>query len=242
MDDKVQKPEETQGKPRPPARVVEEVVENQPEAPTPQEPRIVSELKKDPQETELASPPGVVGDGPDSIGVEPPVEEKPKRNIKLILLVVVVVAVVVAALGGGIYVYTTGTKKSENSGTEDKMATSEASTPTPTPIESGPTQTPTQAPKRELTNYKLQVLNGSGLIGAASKAKDLLEKNGFKVEEVANASSYDFEKTVIQVKKGVPIDIVDTLKDVLSKNYSVEVGGALEEKSSFDLVVTVGSK
>ncbi len=242
MDDDSKK-QESAGKVRPPARIVEEVVDEKAPAEDdsgapPHEAEIVSNLKQEMAEPKPTSAP--IGSLPQQEEVtEDAQEEKPPKNIKLFVVIVLIVAVFVILLGGGIYVYLTGTNKTQ----KPKEETQPVSTSTPTPtFPPSPSPSPTELPQKELSSYKIEVLNGSGLIGAASKVKDLIEKNGFKVSEVGNASSYDFERTQIQVKKNVPEEVVDKLKELLGKSYTLEMGDNLEDKSSFDIVITVGLK
>lgn len=162
--------------------------------------------------------------------------EESKSDIKLFVLIAVITAVVVAALAGGIYVYLTGT---QNSGMEVLQ------TPEPTAnLEASPEPTPESSPSStlKLSEYKVQILNGSGKIGEAGKAKTLVEKAGFKVGNTGNAETFDFTDTIIQVKSSVSSEVVDKLKDSMSSTYSVKVGDKLDSDSEFDIVVTVGSK
>lgn len=164
-----------------------------------------------------------------------PDESDSKSDIKLFIVVAVITAVIVAALAGGIYVYITGTRS--------------LSSPTPIPAAtippvSSPEATPTSSPSAnlKLTDYKVQVLNGSGKIGEANKAKALLVKAGFKVSDTGNAATFDFTDTIIQVSNSVPSEVLDNLKSALSSAYSVKIGDNLDSTSDFDIIVTVGSK
>lgn len=161
--------------------------------------------------------------------------EESKSDVKLFVLVAVITALVVAALAGGIYVYLNGINK--------------LSTPTPTPSETPiimetpePTATASPAAEVKLSTYKVQILNGSGKIGEANKAKALLEKEGFVVGSTANAASFDFTDTIIKAKATVAESVVNTAKDALSKTYSVKIGDTLPASSAYDIVVTVGSE
>ena len=165
-----------------------------------------------------------------------PVNDEPKSDIKLFVFVAVITAVVVAALAGGIYVYMTGTNNLENS-------------PAPTPEstvapEGSPVSSPESSPSAELelSEFKVQILNGSGKIGEAGKAKTLLEKAGFKVGNTGNAAAFDFTDSVIQIKNSVSEDVLDKVKSSLSSVYSVKIGDILDSDSDYDIVITVGSE
>jgi len=44
------------------------------------------------------------------------------------------------------------------------------------------------------------IYNGAGIKGAAAEFQEYLEKYGFKIKDIANAKSYDFDKTLILYK------------------------------------------
>lgn len=166
-----------------------------------------------------------------------PITEESKSDIKLFVIVAIVTAVVVAALAGGIYVYITGTR---DLGTRDQgLSTS------PTPISTElPEATPTSSPSADLklSDYKVQILNGSGKIGEANKAKAMLIKAGFKVGDTGNAASFDFEETLIAAREEVPAEAIEAVKTALTDTYTVNMGEALPASSAYDIVITVGSK
>jgi hypothetical protein len=91
-----------------------------------------------------------------------------------------------------------------------------------------------------LSDYKISVLNGSGKIGAATTAKNLLTKAGFKVASMGNAENFNFETTLIQTKSEVGADTIAKIKDSLSSSYSAQIGKALDEAGQFDVIIIVG--
>lgn len=163
------------------------------------------------------------------------IHEESKSDVKLFVFVAIITALVVAALAGGIYVYLNGISK----------LNSPTPTFTPAPIiEETPTPTPTASAAAEvkLSTYKVQILNGSGKIGEANKAKALLEKEGFKIANTANAKTFDFTDTIIEAKSTVGETALSVAKDALSKSYSVKVGDTLPASSAYDIIITVGSE
>ncbi|MFW5998970.1 MAG: LCP family protein [Halanaerobiaceae bacterium] len=46
--------------------------------------------------------------------------------------------------------------------------------------------------------YNINILNGNGKSGLASEVSDKLSKYGFNIDEVGNASDFDFEETIIR--------------------------------------------
>ena len=115
--------------------------------------------------------------------------------------------------------------------------------PTPTPTigpEVTPTSTPSGAMKRE--GLTIQVLNGGGVSGAASKMKKFLEDKGYTVSDTANAASYTYEKTLILVKADKK-EYITLLEKDLGEQYSLGTSAAtLEEDASYGAQVIVGKK
>lgn len=109
-------------------------------------------------------------------------------------------------------------------------------TPTVTPT---PEATPTPEPELMLSEYSVQVLNGSGVTGAAADVAELLETEGFENVDVGNASDQDYEDTEVQLAEGVSSEVFSIISSALS-NYNVVEGAELDEDAEFDIVVTVG--
>ena len=83
------------------------------------------------------------------------------------------------------------------------------------------------------TNVTVEVLNGSGIEGAAGKMRERLEANGYKVVGVGNAASFDFKRTVIEA----PADY----KDAAVKLAALfGLGDDAVEPSDFDVKAVVG--
>jgi hypothetical protein len=79
----------------------------------------------------------------------------------------------------------------------------------------------------------VEVLNGSGIEGAAAKMKERLEANGYRVVAVGNAASFDFKKTVIEA----PADENDA---ALKMAALFGLGEAVVEPASYDIKVVIG--
>jgi hypothetical protein len=215
------KPSKGETRPKP---VVEEV--NEPEETKPVELEVSSPAAT--SEPEIESEPKLESDSEKS-------KEKKSYSAKTVIFVALITAVLVGALAGGIYVYLNGISQLETP--------QEESLPTPS-VTATPSATPTSSPAGEvdLSEFKVSVLNGSGKIGEATKVKNLLVKAGFTVSSTANAASFDFTNTVIQTKADVSDTVVEMVKEALKGNYTVEVGDPLAASSTYDIVVTVGSK
>ena len=109
-------------------------------------------------------------------------------------------------------------------------------TPTPTVA---PTATLTPEPEVDLSELQVQVLNGSGVSGAAADAAALLEEEGFENIEVGNAEDQDLEETEVQLQEGVSSEVYSIISSALS-DYSVVEGAELDEDADFDVIVTLG--
>lgn len=108
-------------------------------------------------------------------------------------------------------------------------------------VENIPQNTPTSIPTINIDSLKIQVLNGSGITGEATKVSTLLSQNKFKVANTGNAPNYDFVKTEIQTKDLVLTQIIDLLVESLEKDYTSTVSATkLPESSEYDIIVTTG--
>lgn len=133
-------------------------------------------------------------------------------------------------------------------------------TATPTASPSGkPTPTPTLKPKASPTAkvtvtplpttttstskpLAVQVLNGSGTKGEAGKVASLLKAAGYSITSTGNADTFDYQKTVIQIKKS-KTSFATQLKKDLSTAYTVDpIVQTLAESAESDAIVIVGAQ
>jgi len=62
------------------------------------------------------------------------------------------------------------------------------------------------------------------------------------IKYTGNAASFNFEKTKIEAKKGVPTSVTDLAVSALKDTYDVDSKiGTLASTKEYDIVVTVGS-
>ena len=113
-------------------------------------------------------------------------------------------------------------------------------------ISPSPVAEVTQEPSPELepvdySKYKAQVLNGSGVTGAAAGVKTLIEDLGFDTIDTGNATSSGFTSTLVQVKKEVPEAVFEDIKSKLV-DYEVTKGDSLPETDEFTVTIIVGTK
>ncbi len=158
----------------------------------------------------------------------PDISMHTRKGSKKRLLVLIVFAVLIAGAIGGGFVLAKG----------GNLLSIVAPTPTPTPTPS-PTPTPKTLNRADLS---IQVQNGGGVPGAASKMKKLLEDKGYKVADVSNADDYTFEKTEIHLKSDKS-DYATMLTSDLQDTYSLATDtGTLSSDSPYDARVIVGKK
>jgi flagellar basal body-associated protein FliL len=167
-------------------------------------------------------------------------EKKKGSGFFKIFLIILIILSFAAVIAGGVYYYQiniAGGKKADKK--EVTVEKKEEQKSSPTPIQ----EPVKEESKVDYSKYTLQILNGSGIPGEAGKAKDLLKDHKFKSLSTGNASNYDFEKTIVALKKGVPDQIFTDLKDSLGTTYELESKSeALDNTSKYDIVVTVGTR
>jgi hypothetical protein len=143
----------------------------------------------------------------------------------MIFIVVVLITIVVA--GGGYFFL-------------NSMGSKFFSKPTPTPA---PTKAPTPtAAAVDKSEYQIEVLNGSGVAGAAAEAQEMLEDEGFTVESIGNADESDLVETEIAAQEDVSKNYLNELVQALAQQYIVATGiNELDGSEDVDVIVTVGS-
>lgn len=165
---------------------------------------------------------------PEEFFSKPPEKyENKKSMVPYFLLVSFVAFLLGLAFIYGIF-YAMNSKPKSQTGTPDVKITSapENVTPTEKPL--------------DLSAFTISILNGTDVSGVAAKLKSELEDAGFKVGEIGNADSTDFEKTEIKAKKTVNKEFLDKLKEILKKSYELGSTSTLASGEA-DVVITIGS-
>lgn len=156
------------------------------------------------------------------------VERESKPGSKKPFLFVLIIVLILALVGGGIFIY----KK-----TVDKGGANLKNGPAPTPMVEQPTPTPEPLAKDAL---KIEILNGSGVPGAAGVAQKYLEGLGYKVEKTGNAKSFDVAKTEIAIKDDKQPYLGLLVKDLEGKYTLATESSVLDSSSQYDVVITLG--
>ena len=148
-----------------------------------------------------------------------------KRRTRLALVALLLLSTV----GGvyGLYRYGQGLQESETQ--------QEITTPTAVPIEiSSPSATPV-----DFSVYKIQVLNGSGISGAAADLREDLLSAGFVSVDIGNAGELQ-ARTNLAYKQSLPGEVISTVTEVLSR-YDIGDVNAITDDKLYDLIVIIGS-
>jgi len=172
----------------------------------------------------------------------------PKRFLMVILLVIIL-----AAAGFGITKFF-GTKETKETKTQITPTPTEYQFPTDTPAPSvsptvalspTPSVKPTTSPIDKATgldrsNLTVEIQNGSGTVGVASKMSDIVKSFGYNVASVGNADNYNYENVTISVKSGSS-KYLPLLKSDLSKDYTIGTTSSdLSASSSADALIIIG--
>lgn len=118
-------------------------------------------------------------------------------------------------------------------GTEGTQGTEGSTT-----VQSSP-QTKSQAKPvvKDTSNYKIQVLNGSGVSGVARRASDLLKIEDIAVTATGNASDFDNENTIVYYKDDS--NFASQVRNIL-KVGKIEKGTKSISSSEPDIVIVLG--
>ncbi len=153
-----------------------------------------------------------------------------KKSIAPIILWAVGVCVLVIAIGFGIITVSKG----------GKLPISFVR-PTPIPT-AAPTPIVTPTPSVNKKELEIEILNGSGIAGVASKLKTLLEEKGYTVAETGNAAKYDYAKTEIQVKADKS-SFLSVLQADLTGSYVIGTATAtLKASLPYNAVIIIGKE
>lgn len=140
------------------------------------------------------------------------------------------VAFVLGLLVGAVTMYIIKTQRSALGPQKDATVVSQIP---------GPSATPVGEIKR--SDLKVQVLNGSGVAGAAAEAKTFLEGLGY-VDVAAGNADGDFARTEIEIKEDKS-SASKILKQDLESDYTLsDTIGTLDSSSDYDVVITLGSE
>lgn len=181
------------------------------------EDRLATDSDTDGKATDPASLPQITSENNEDKSAE-------KKNLLLPILVIVLLGIAVL---GGLFIYRQNFSKKIEKIKEVSLS--------PTPIEKA-------TPKPlDLSKFTIEILNGSGIEGAASSQKSDLESIGFKVATIGNADNGDYTTTLIQAKKDVDKAFLDKLRTTLEESLEVSTE-ELDKDAKTDIVIIIGSE
>jgi hypothetical protein len=147
-----------------------------------------------------------------------------KKNFMWPILFIFIIAICLLA---GIFLYKHGINVNGKIDVEK---------PSPTPVV---TVEPTKTV--DLSQYEIEILNGSTVNGEAGRQKTNLEEEGFTVSSVGNADNTDYTDTVIKAKKEVSADFVNKLTTTLESSFTV-TKEVLADDAAVPVIVVLGTK
>ena len=160
------------------------------------------------------------------------IHTKSTKNVVFLWGFGLVVACLV--IGGGLFF---ATKKKSNFLPSVVMMPKPTATTTPKT-----TPNPTPAPAVKRSAITIQVLNGGGVVGAATKMKKFLEDKGYTVAATANADAYTYDKTEVLVKASDSAFLTMLTSD-LKDTYTLGTSAAtLDSSVQYDARVIVGKQ
>ena len=94
-----------------------------------------------------------------------------------------------------------------------------------------------------MSEYKIEVQNGSGIAGEAGIVSEILEAEGFSEIETANADSYEYKQTEVKLKEETSEKVYEVVERALNSDYSiVKSDEVLSSDSDFDVIIIVGER
>lgn len=137
---------------------------------------------------------------------------------KLVTLILFILTI--AVIGSAIY-FVAGV------GSPKKQEQTAISPPTSTP-----TPTPTPTPKTlNRSEWSFEVLNGSGVTGAAKKLADSLKALGYQVVKVGNADK-DYQTNEFFVQEDLMVDIAPVVADIKDIIKIASISGQLKDSTA----------
>lgn len=176
----------------------------------------------------------------------------PRKSRRLIFIIFIIIVIGAAVFGGRSFLGSKNEKQDKSSIIPSPTGQIELPTDTPVPTNSPtpeatvvPTRKPTANPVDKATGFdrstiSLEVQNGSGEFGAASKASEVLKIFGYRIAATGNADNFNYENLTIKVKSDKS-HFLELLKKDLGFNYTIGSTSAnLSATSSADALVVVG--
>lgn len=158
----------------------------------------------------------------------PQVVKKSSKKIFIIAVIVIVITLIAAVL---FFVMFNKNKKTEEQSTK---------TPQVQETASQPDKEEKSAESYDRANVTLEVLNGSGVAGAAKKIADSLASLGYDIIAVGNAPE-EIDQTQVLISENLKKYEAEFLKDLNESLSEASVSGTLED-STASARITIGKE
>jgi len=160
-------------------------------------------------------------------------------NSSTLSITAIFISFLVSLAIGGLIIFGIFYYKGNFSGIQKNKLAEKTPIPLPTnEMTASPTAEPVQM---DLEEVKIQVLNGSGVVGEAGYAKELLEDAGFDDIDTANARTYDHTETEISTYENMPGSVLDAITEALDE-YDVVIRKDLDDNYQYDVVIILGER
>lgn len=156
----------------------------------------------------------------------------PRKPVSKRLLLAL--GVLLLIIFGGIFI----SSKGKTDSPETSPSPVVESLPSPTPaLEASPSAA------INLDEYKVQILNGSGVAGEAGVVEGILVDAGFSDLDTGNAANYDYTDTEVSLKSTTTEAVFTAIASALESDYTVvKLQTPLTDSSDYDVVITIGTK
>lgn len=159
-----------------------------------------------------------------------------RRPKALLLLVLLLVILAVLIFVGTRFL---GTGSEDNSGpTPTEEVAEVAPTSSDEPVEETPTPTPEEE-ELDRSSLSVQVLNGSGISGAAGELAGILEDLGYTDVTTGNADEFEYEDISISVTS-TKANFLNLLETDLEDSYTIGNTDTDLVSDTYDAVIIIG--
>ena len=172
---------------------------------------------------------------------QPAYVQRASNKRRLVIIFLVVLLLIIAALGA-LYLLGSSAKRTNTQPTAP-IPTVQTVMATPTPASSSAKLTPTSVvtptgATTDVSALAVSVLNGSGVVGAASQVATALKSAGYTNITTGNAAAYTYTGITIHVKKSSYLSAVE--KAVSSAEPNAKITTGVDTTITPDIEVIVG--
>lgn len=161
------------------------------------------------------------------VGFPQTTQKKENKSSRILIIFLIVILLLLG--GGAWYLFGTGSE-----------LTTVENSPTPSAIvEETTTPTPTDTPAIDRSEVSVQILNGTGISGAAGDLEEEFKTLGYEDIKVGNASTQNNTKTTVSYDTNLLEAVKDEITGKLESIYD-EVVTESKTQGSYDVIITTG--